>query len=149
MIISAILSLTYNVPGRASQIFKPDLNLLIKSSISSSGGHPTPAFHTPQNLSAIFKHLQLEPLIENYICCLECCFLNVLIESVTTEKPHFQHHNEPNNHDSPCTQSLGKFINSFEPCIQNTANIKQKIYTRKKFHLSTIQKLAFQISPVG
>ncbi|MBW0509907.1 hypothetical protein O181_049622 [Austropuccinia psidii MF-1] len=40
MIISAILSLRYNIPCRASPIFNPALNLLIKSSISSSGGHP-------------------------------------------------------------------------------------------------------------
>ncbi|MBW0563421.1 hypothetical protein O181_103136 [Austropuccinia psidii MF-1] len=45
MMISAILSLRYNIPRRASHILNPSLNLLIKSSISSSGGHPTPAFH--------------------------------------------------------------------------------------------------------
>ncbi|MBW0530289.1 hypothetical protein O181_070004 [Austropuccinia psidii MF-1] len=45
MIISAILSLRYNIPRRASRICKAALNLLIKSSISSSGGPPTPAFH--------------------------------------------------------------------------------------------------------
>ncbi|MBW0539640.1 hypothetical protein O181_079355 [Austropuccinia psidii MF-1] len=40
MIISAILSLRYNIPHRASHILNPALNLLIKSSISSSGGPP-------------------------------------------------------------------------------------------------------------
>ncbi|MBW0568085.1 hypothetical protein O181_107800 [Austropuccinia psidii MF-1] len=40
MIISAILSLRYNIPCRASHILNPSLNLLIKSSISSSGGPP-------------------------------------------------------------------------------------------------------------
>ncbi|MBW0525890.1 hypothetical protein O181_065605 [Austropuccinia psidii MF-1] len=65
MIISAIVSLRYNVSGRASHILNPSLNLLIKSSISSSGGHPTPELHIPQDLSTIFENLQLEPLIEN------------------------------------------------------------------------------------
>ncbi|MBW0472940.1 hypothetical protein O181_012655 [Austropuccinia psidii MF-1] len=125
MIISAILSLRYNIPCRDSRIFNPALNLLIKSSISSSGGHPTPAFHIPQDLSTIFEHLQLEPVIQNHIFCPQFFFLNGLTESVTTDQPHFQHHNEPNDHDPPCTQSLGKFINS---CIQ---------------------KLACQISPEG
>ncbi|MBW0566907.1 hypothetical protein O181_106622 [Austropuccinia psidii MF-1] len=78
MIISAILSLRYNIPRRASRILNPALNLLIKSSISSSGGHPTPAFHIPQDLSTIFEHLQLEPVIQNYICCPQCFFLNGL-----------------------------------------------------------------------
>ncbi|MBW0483103.1 hypothetical protein O181_022818 [Austropuccinia psidii MF-1] len=113
MIISAILSLRYNIPGRASCILNPTLNLLIKFSISSSGGHPTPAFHKPQDLSTIFEHLQLEPVIQNYICFLQCFFLNDLTGSVTTAQPHCQHHNYPNDHDPPCTQSLGKFINSF------------------------------------
>ncbi|MBW0584383.1 hypothetical protein O181_124098 [Austropuccinia psidii MF-1] len=40
MIISAILSLRYNIPLRASCILNPALNLLIKSSVSSSGGPP-------------------------------------------------------------------------------------------------------------
>ncbi|MBW0520573.1 hypothetical protein O181_060288 [Austropuccinia psidii MF-1] len=40
MIISAILSLRYNIPRRATCILKPSLNLFIKSSISSSGGPP-------------------------------------------------------------------------------------------------------------
>ncbi|MBW0537059.1 hypothetical protein O181_076774 [Austropuccinia psidii MF-1] len=40
MIISAILSLRYNIPFWASCILNPSLNLLIKSSISSSGVHP-------------------------------------------------------------------------------------------------------------
>ncbi|MBW0578077.1 hypothetical protein O181_117792 [Austropuccinia psidii MF-1] len=57
MIISAILSLRYNIPRRAPRILNPSLNLLIKSSISSSGGPPTPAFHIPQDLSTIFEHL--------------------------------------------------------------------------------------------
>ncbi|MBW0515209.1 hypothetical protein O181_054924 [Austropuccinia psidii MF-1] len=84
---------------------------IIKSSISSSGGHPTPAFHIPQDLSTIFQHLQLEPLIKNYICCPQCFFLNDLTESVTTGQSHCQHHNEPNKHDAPFTQSLEKCIN--------------------------------------
>ncbi|MBW0539246.1 hypothetical protein O181_078961 [Austropuccinia psidii MF-1] len=54
MIISAILSLRHNLPLRASRILNHALNLLIKSSISSSGGPPTPAFHIPQDLSTIF-----------------------------------------------------------------------------------------------
>ncbi|MBW0481095.1 hypothetical protein O181_020810 [Austropuccinia psidii MF-1] len=94
------------------------MNLLIKSSISSSGGHPTPAFHIPQDLSTIFEHLQLEPVIENYICCAQCFFLNDITESVTTHQLHSQHHNDPNYNDPPCTQSLGKLINSFEPLSQ-------------------------------
>ncbi|MBW0549165.1 hypothetical protein O181_088880 [Austropuccinia psidii MF-1] len=40
MIISAILSLGYNIPCRASPFLNSALNLLIKSSISSSGGPP-------------------------------------------------------------------------------------------------------------
>ncbi|MBW0546689.1 hypothetical protein O181_086404 [Austropuccinia psidii MF-1] len=98
MIVSAILSLRYNIPRRASFICNPVLNLLIKSSISCSGGHPTPAFYIPQDLSTIFEHLQLEPLIQNYICCPQCFFLNGLTESVTTEEPHCQRNNEPNDH---------------------------------------------------
>ncbi|MBW0468401.1 hypothetical protein O181_008116 [Austropuccinia psidii MF-1] len=47
MIISAILSLRYNIPRRASHILNPALKLLMKSSISSSGCPPTPAFHIP------------------------------------------------------------------------------------------------------
>ncbi|MBW0537008.1 hypothetical protein O181_076723 [Austropuccinia psidii MF-1] len=69
MIISAILSLRYNIPRRGSQILKPALNMLIKSSISSSGGPPTPPFHIPQDFSTIFEHLQLEQVIQSYICC--------------------------------------------------------------------------------
>ncbi|MBW0503632.1 hypothetical protein O181_043347 [Austropuccinia psidii MF-1] len=57
MIISSIISLRYSIPHRASRILKPTLNLLVKSSISSSGGHPSPAFHIPQDLSTIFEHL--------------------------------------------------------------------------------------------
>ncbi|MBW0593936.1 hypothetical protein O181_133651 [Austropuccinia psidii MF-1] len=87
MIISAILSLRYNIPRRASRILNPALNLLIKSSISSSGGPPTPAFHIPQDLSTISEHLQLEPVIQNYICCPQCFSLNGLTESVTTDHP--------------------------------------------------------------
>ncbi|MBW0500955.1 hypothetical protein O181_040670 [Austropuccinia psidii MF-1] len=56
MIISAILSLRYSIPHRDSHILNPTLKLLIKSSISSSGGHPTPAFHIPQDLSNIFEN---------------------------------------------------------------------------------------------
>ncbi|MBW0505308.1 hypothetical protein O181_045023 [Austropuccinia psidii MF-1] len=54
MIISAILSLRYNIPHRASHILNPALNLPIGSSIPSSGGHPTLAFHIPQDISTIF-----------------------------------------------------------------------------------------------
>ncbi|MBW0501928.1 hypothetical protein O181_041643 [Austropuccinia psidii MF-1] len=93
MTISAILSLRHNIPPRDSHILNPSLNLLIKSSISSSGCHPTPAFHIPHDLSTISEHLQLDPLIENYICCPQCSFLNGLTESVTTDQPHCQHHN--------------------------------------------------------
>ncbi|MBW0473235.1 hypothetical protein O181_012950 [Austropuccinia psidii MF-1] len=99
MIISSILSLRYNILHRDSRILNPTLNLLIKSGISSSGGNPTPAFHIPQDLSTIFEHLQLEPVIQNYICCPKCFFLNGLTESVTTDQPHCQHHNDPNYHD--------------------------------------------------
>ncbi|MBW0553712.1 hypothetical protein O181_093427 [Austropuccinia psidii MF-1] len=110
MIISALLSLRYNIPCRTSHILNPALNLLIKSSILSSGGPPTPAFHIPQALSTIFEHLQLEPVIKNYICCPQCFSLNGLTGSVTTDQPHCQCHNDPNDHDPPCTQSLGQFI---------------------------------------
>ncbi|MBW0475113.1 hypothetical protein O181_014828 [Austropuccinia psidii MF-1] len=68
MIIPSILSLRYNIPGRASHIINPSLNILIKSSVSSSGGHPTPTFHIPHDLSTISEHLKLEPVIESYIC---------------------------------------------------------------------------------
>ncbi|MBW0480840.1 hypothetical protein O181_020555 [Austropuccinia psidii MF-1] len=54
MIMFSILSFRYNIPRRASQILNSTLNLLIKASISSSGGHLTPAFHIPQDLSTIF-----------------------------------------------------------------------------------------------
>ncbi|MBW0501650.1 hypothetical protein O181_041365 [Austropuccinia psidii MF-1] len=130
-IISAILSLRYNIPGRYSRILNPTLNLLIKSSISSSGGHPTPAFHISQDLSTILEHLQLEPLIENYICCPQCFFLNGLTESITTDQPHCQLHTGPNAHDPPCTQSLDKIINSFEPHTQNTTTMKQRFTPTK------------------
>ncbi|MBW0496867.1 hypothetical protein O181_036582 [Austropuccinia psidii MF-1] len=88
-----------------SHILNPFLNLLIKSSIPSSGGNPTPVFHIPQDLSTIFEHLQLEPVIQNYIFCSQCFFLNGLTESVTTDQPHCQCHNDPNDHDPPCTKS--------------------------------------------
>ncbi|MBW0537207.1 hypothetical protein O181_076922 [Austropuccinia psidii MF-1] len=101
MIISAILSLRYNIPCRASLILNTALNLLIESSISSSGGPPTPEFHVPQDLSTIFEHLQLEPVIQEYKCCPQCFFLNGLNESVITDQPHFQFHNDPNDHDPP------------------------------------------------
>ncbi|MBW0507513.1 hypothetical protein O181_047228 [Austropuccinia psidii MF-1] len=109
---------------------------------------PTPAFHIPPDLSTIFEHLQMEPVIQNYICCTECFFLNFPSESVTTDQPHCQCHNEPNDYGPPCTQSLGKSIDSFEQCTQNTTKIK-KGYPNKTFNLSTIQKLALQISPAG
>ncbi|MBW0497181.1 hypothetical protein O181_036896 [Austropuccinia psidii MF-1] len=133
MIISAILSLRYNTPRRASRILNPALNLLIKSSVSSSGGPPTPAFHIPQDLSTIFEYLQLEPVIQNYICCPQCFFLNGLTESVTAYQPHCQRHNDPNDHDPPCTQSLGKLIYSLEPHTQMTTNMKKKFIPTKHF----------------
>ncbi|MBW0472157.1 hypothetical protein O181_011872 [Austropuccinia psidii MF-1] len=133
MTISAILSFMYNIPPRASHILNPSLNLLIKSRISSSGGHSTPAFHIPQHLSTILEHLQLEPVIQNYIFCPQLFFLNALTESVTTDQPQFQCHNDPNDHDPPCTQSLGKLINAFETCTQNTTNMKQKFIPTKHF----------------
>ncbi|MBW0505616.1 hypothetical protein O181_045331 [Austropuccinia psidii MF-1] len=126
-ILSVIVSLGYNTPCRASHILNPTLNLLIKSSISSSGGPPTPAFHIPHNLSTILEHLQLDPVIQKYICCPQCFFLNSLTESVTTDQPHCQSHNDPNDHDPPCTQSLGKSINLFEPHTQKTTNIKKTL----------------------
>ncbi|MBW0507004.1 hypothetical protein O181_046719 [Austropuccinia psidii MF-1] len=154
-----------NIPTSASgsecpqiildQIFRADYSQLTQIKLSTPQGylkltgHPTPAFHIPQDLSTIFEYLQLEPLIENYICCPQCFFLNGLTEYLTTDQPHCQSYNEPNEHDPPCTQSLGKFINSFEPCTQNTTNMKQKFIPKKTFPLSTIRKLAFQISPVG
>ncbi|MBW0581896.1 hypothetical protein O181_121611 [Austropuccinia psidii MF-1] len=110
MKIFAILSLRDNIARRASRILNPALHLLVKSSISSSGGHPTPAFHIPQDLSTTFEDLQLETVIQNYICFPQCFFLNGLTESVTNDQLHCQSHNDPNDHDPPCTQSLGKFI---------------------------------------
>ncbi|MBW0556899.1 hypothetical protein O181_096614, partial [Austropuccinia psidii MF-1] len=133
VIISAILSLRYNIPCSASHILNPALNLLIKSSISSSGGPSTPAFHIPPDLSTIFEHLQLEPVIQAYICRPHFFFLDGLTESVTTDQPHCQHHNDPNYHDPPCPQSLGKFIYSFEPRTQKTTNMKQKFIPTKHF----------------
>ncbi|MBW0461629.1 hypothetical protein O181_001344 [Austropuccinia psidii MF-1] len=124
MIISAILSLRYNISRRAAHILNPSLNLLIKSSISCSGGDSTDAFHIPQDLSTVFEHLQMEPLFENYICCPQFFFLNGITESSTTYQTHFQCHNEPNKHYHPCTQSSGKFFYLVEPCTQNTTKIK-------------------------
>ncbi|MBW0585959.1 hypothetical protein O181_125674 [Austropuccinia psidii MF-1] len=94
---------------------------------------PTPAFHIPQDLSTIFEHLQLEPVIQNYTCCPQCFALNGLTESVTTDQPHCQHHNHPNDNYPPCTKSLGKFIYSFEPHSQNTTNMTQKFISTKNF----------------
>ncbi|MBW0540680.1 hypothetical protein O181_080395 [Austropuccinia psidii MF-1] len=125
MIISNHLSLRYDIPCRAAHILTPALNLLIKSSISCSGGHSTPTFHIPQDLSTIFAHIQLEPLIESYICFPQCFFLKGLTESVITYQTHCQCHNEPNEHDPPCTKSLGKFIHLVEPCTQNPTNIEK------------------------
>ncbi|MBW0545023.1 hypothetical protein O181_084738 [Austropuccinia psidii MF-1] len=87
MIISAILSLGNNIPRSASHILNPALNMLIKSSISSSGGPPTPAFHIPQDLSTIFEHLQLEPVIQNYICRLNVSFLMALLNQSQLTNP--------------------------------------------------------------
>ncbi|MBW0488723.1 hypothetical protein O181_028438 [Austropuccinia psidii MF-1] len=131
MIICAIKYLRYNMPRSHSCILNPSLNLLIKFSISSLCGHPSPAFHIPQDLSTIFEHLQLEPVIESYICCPQCFFLDCLTESVTTNQTHFQHHNEKNHHDCPCTKSLGKLIYSFEPCTQNTTKMKETFIPKK------------------
>ncbi|MBW0542561.1 hypothetical protein O181_082276 [Austropuccinia psidii MF-1] len=133
MIISSIVSLRYNIPHRDSHIPNPALNLLIKSSISSSGDHPTPMFYIPQDLTTIFEHLQLEPLIENYIFCPQFFFVNGFTQSFTTDQPHFRCHNEPNDHNPPCTQSLRQFINLFEPFTQNTTNIKQEFIPTKHF----------------
>ncbi|MBW0516775.1 hypothetical protein O181_056490 [Austropuccinia psidii MF-1] len=146
--ISAILSLRYNIPHRAAHILTPSLNLLIKSTISCSGGHSTPAFHISQYLSTIFEHLQLEPFIENSICCSQFFFLNGLTESVPTDQPHFQNHNEANEHDPPCTQLLGKFVQLAEPRTKTKPTSKE-IYPNKTLHLSTSQKLAFNIAPAG
>ncbi|MBW0483306.1 hypothetical protein O181_023021 [Austropuccinia psidii MF-1] len=131
IIISAILSLRYNIPHRASRILTPSLNLLINSSISSSDDHSTPAFHISQDLSTIFEHLQLQRLIESYICCPQGFFLNGLTYSVTIDQPHCQCHNEPNDHDPPCTQSLGKLINLAEPRTPSTTNSKKNQYQQK------------------
>ncbi|MBW0501104.1 hypothetical protein O181_040819 [Austropuccinia psidii MF-1] len=131
MIISAILSLRYNIPCRSSRILKPALNPLIKSSISWSGGHLTPTFHIPQDLSTIFELLQWEPVIQNYILWPKCIFINGLTESVITDQPHCQCHNDPNDCDPLHTQSLGKFISSFEPHTQKTTNMKQKFIPTK------------------
>ncbi|MBW0518416.1 hypothetical protein O181_058131 [Austropuccinia psidii MF-1] len=105
MIISAILTLRYNIPHTDSHILNPTMNLLIKSSISSSGGHPIPEFHIAQDLCSIFEHLQFKPVIQNYIFCHQCFFLNGLTESVKTDQPHFQRHNDSNDHDPPCAKS--------------------------------------------
>ncbi|MBW0475397.1 hypothetical protein O181_015112 [Austropuccinia psidii MF-1] len=107
MIISAILSLRYNIHYRASHIINPSVSLLIKSSISSSGGHRTPSFHIPQDDRTLFENLELEPVIQSHICFPQRFFIYGLTESVTTEQPH----NYPNDHGPPCTQSFGKFIN--------------------------------------
>ncbi|MBW0485478.1 hypothetical protein O181_025193 [Austropuccinia psidii MF-1] len=92
MIISAILSLRYNIPCRASHILNPALNLLIKSSTSSSGDPPL--------LHTIFEHLQLDPVVQNYRRYPQCFFLDGFTESVTTNQAHCQCHNDPNDHDS-------------------------------------------------
>ncbi|MBW0542831.1 hypothetical protein O181_082546 [Austropuccinia psidii MF-1] len=139
MIISAILSLRYNIPHRDSCILNPSLNLLIKSSSSSSGGNPTTAFHIPQDLSTIFGHLQLKPVIQSYICCPQCFFLNGLTESFTTDQLHCQCHSDPNDHDPPCTQSLGKFINSFEPQTKNTTKIKKYLSQQKSSFINHLK----------
>ncbi|MBW0462410.1 hypothetical protein O181_002125 [Austropuccinia psidii MF-1] len=89
MTISAILSLKYNIPYRASCILTPALNLLLSSIISSSGGHPTPALHIPQDLTTIFEHLQLEQLIDNYIFFLNVSFLMALLNLSQLENPTF------------------------------------------------------------
>ncbi|MBW0472298.1 hypothetical protein O181_012013 [Austropuccinia psidii MF-1] len=96
IIISAILSLRYNISRSASLVLPPAVNLFIKSSLSCSGSHSIPTFDIPQDLSTTIEHLQLERLIESCICCPKCFFLNGLTESVTNDQPHCQFHNEPN-----------------------------------------------------
>ncbi|MBW0570888.1 hypothetical protein O181_110603 [Austropuccinia psidii MF-1] len=108
------LTSTSQKPYSGSPNLPPqDLGMII-SAILSLRWSPTPAFHIPQDLSTIFEHLQLEPVIRNYICFPQCFFLDGLTELVTADQPHFQCHNDSNDHDPPCTQSLGKSINSFE-----------------------------------
>ncbi|MBW0542643.1 hypothetical protein O181_082358, partial [Austropuccinia psidii MF-1] len=126
---------TAQKPYSGSQSLPPqDLGMMISAILSSSsGGPPTPAFHIPQDLSTIFEHLQLEPVIQRYIFSPQCFFLNGLTESVTADQPHCQCHNDPNNHDPPCTQSLDKFIYSFEPRTQITTSMKQKFIPTKHF----------------
>ncbi|MBW0472166.1 hypothetical protein O181_011881 [Austropuccinia psidii MF-1] len=123
--------------SRSQKLPQKDLKMIISAilslSISCSGCHSTPTFHIPQDLSTIFEHLQLEPLIENHICCPQCFFLNGLTKSFTTDQPHFQCHNIPNAHDPPCTQLLAKFIHLVKPRSQNTTNIKQKFIPTKHF----------------
>ncbi|MBW0583388.1 hypothetical protein O181_123103 [Austropuccinia psidii MF-1] len=129
--IPAGLNSTAQKPYSGSQNLPPqDLGMII-SAILSSRWSPPPAFHIPQDLSTTFEHLQLEPVIQNYICCPQCFFLNVLNESVTTDQPHLQLHNDPNDHDPPCTQSLGQFTYSFEPRTKNTTNMKQTFIPTK------------------
>ncbi|MBW0461042.1 hypothetical protein O181_000757 [Austropuccinia psidii MF-1] len=89
MTISAIISLKYNIPHRASHILNPSLSLLIKSIISISGGQPTPVIHIPQYLTAIFEHLQLDPLIENYISFINVSFLMALLNLSQQTNPTF------------------------------------------------------------
>ncbi|MBW0477234.1 hypothetical protein O181_016949 [Austropuccinia psidii MF-1] len=89
-IIYAILSLRYNIP------FPEPADQVKYLKLRCS---PTPAFHIPSDIGTISEHLQLEPVIQTYICCPQCFFLNGLTESVTTEKPHCQCHNDPNDHD--------------------------------------------------
>ncbi|MBW0480984.1 hypothetical protein O181_020699 [Austropuccinia psidii MF-1] len=118
-------SSSQNLPPKA-------LGMIISAILSlSSGGHPTPTFHVPQDFSTRFEYLQLEPPIENYICCSQCFFFNGLTESVTSYQPHCQRHDDPNDHDPPYTQFLGRFINSFERRTQNTTNMKQKFIPTK------------------
>ncbi|MBW0509832.1 hypothetical protein O181_049547 [Austropuccinia psidii MF-1] len=105
------------------------------------GGHSTPAFHIPQDLSTISEHIQLEPLIQNYIFCPQCFFLNGLNESVTTDQPHCQRYNEPNKPDLPFTQSLGKFIHLVEHQTQNTTKIKEKFIPTKDFIYQPLKNL--------
>ncbi|MBW0501851.1 hypothetical protein O181_041566 [Austropuccinia psidii MF-1] len=81
----------------------------------------------------MFEHLQLEPVIKNYKCCPQCSFPNGLTESVTTDQPHCQHHDDPNDHDLPCKQSLGKSMSLFEPHTQNTTKMKERFPPKKHF----------------
>ncbi|MBW0518094.1 hypothetical protein O181_057809 [Austropuccinia psidii MF-1] len=56
-----------------------------------------------------------------------------MTESVTPDQPHCQRHNEPNDHDPSCTQSLVKLIHLVELRTQNTTNIEENFIQTKHF----------------